>query len=65
MARIGEGMSSLTILIGKPIGRSPLGRPAHRWDYSIRMDLQEISISVRCFDLAQDKGLMESLCEYP
>jgi hypothetical protein len=30
------------ILIGKPEGRRPLGRPKHRWEDNIRMDLTEI-----------------------
>jgi len=43
-------------LVGKPEGKRPLGRPRHRWEDNIRMDLQE----VRCgcmdwIDLAQDK----------
>jgi hypothetical protein len=27
------------VLVGKPEGRRPLGRPRHRWDYNIKMDL--------------------------
>jgi hypothetical protein len=29
------------ILVGKPEGKRPLGRPRHRWEYNIRMDLRE------------------------
>ena len=29
------------VLVGKPEGKSPLGRPRHRWDYNIKMDLQK------------------------
>jgi hypothetical protein len=29
-------------LVGKPEGKRPLGRPRHRWEDSIRMDLQEV-----------------------
>ena len=33
------------ILTGKPIGKSPLGRPRCRWEDSIRMDLKEVGFS--------------------
>jgi hypothetical protein len=30
------------VLVGKPEGKKPLGRPRHRWKDSIKMDLQEV-----------------------
>jgi hypothetical protein len=30
------------ILVGKPEGAKPLGRPRHRWEYNINMDLREV-----------------------
>ena len=30
------------VLVGKPEGKRPLGRPRRRWDYIIKMDLQEV-----------------------
>jgi hypothetical protein len=30
------------VLVGKPIGRTLLGRPRHRWEDGIRVDLQEV-----------------------
>ena len=30
------------VLMGKPEGKRPLGRPRHRWEDNIRMDLQEV-----------------------
>jgi hypothetical protein len=30
------------VLVGKPGGKRPLGRPRHRWDDNIKMDLQEV-----------------------
>ena len=36
----GEGV--YRVLVGKPEGRRPLGRPRRRWVYNIRMDLQEV-----------------------
>jgi hypothetical protein len=29
-------------LLGKPLGKGPLGRPRRRWDYDIKMDLMKI-----------------------
>jgi hypothetical protein len=34
------------VLVGKPEGKRPLGRPRHRWEDGIRMDLREISLGV-------------------
>jgi hypothetical protein len=31
-------------LLGKPDGKRPLGRPRHRWEYNIKMDLQEVGL---------------------
>jgi hypothetical protein len=41
-ARIGEKRNSYRLLLGKPEGRRPLGRPIHRWLDNIRMDLVEV-----------------------
>ena len=30
------------VLVGKSEGRRPLGRPRHRWEDNIKMDLQEV-----------------------
>jgi len=30
------------VLVGKPESKRPVGRPRHRWDYNIEMDLQEV-----------------------
>jgi hypothetical protein len=40
-----EDRSSFKILTGKPIGKRPLGKPRHRWEDNIRMDLKEVGIS--------------------
>ena len=37
-----EGRSAFKILTGKPTGKRPLGRPRHRLEDNIRMDLKEI-----------------------
>ena len=42
LARMGEERGVYRVLVGKPEGRRPLGRPRHRWVDNIRMDLQEV-----------------------
>ena len=39
--RMEEGRSTFKILTDKPTGRRPLGRPGHRWEDNIRMNLKE------------------------
>jgi hypothetical protein len=39
---MGEGRGAYRILVGRPEGRRPLGRPRRRWEYNIKMDLQEV-----------------------
>ena len=46
VARIGEGRGADRILVGKPKGRSSLGRPGHRWRDNMKMDLQEMGCGV-------------------
>jgi hypothetical protein len=42
VARMGEGRVAYRILVGRPEGRRPLGRPRRRWEDNIKMDLQEV-----------------------
>jgi len=42
VARMGEKRGVYSVLVGKPAGRRPLGRPRRRWVDNIRMDLQEV-----------------------
>ena len=39
MARMWEGRGVHMVLVGKPEGRKPLGRPRHRWEDNIKMDI--------------------------
>jgi len=39
---LAERRSVYRVLVGKPEGRRPLGRPRRRWEYNIKMDLQEV-----------------------
>ena len=42
MVRMGEGRSVHRVLVGKPEGKRPMGRPRHRWEDNINIDLQEV-----------------------
>ena len=42
VARMGEERGVCRVLVGKPEGKRPLGRPRRRWVDNIRMDLQEV-----------------------
>ena len=56
VARMVESWSAFRILIGKPTGKRPSGRPRRRWEDNIRMDLAEIGINTRKWvDSAQDR----------
>jgi hypothetical protein len=55
VARMGEGRGAYRILVGKPEGR-PLGRPRHRWEDNIKMDLQAVGWEgMEWIDMAQDR----------
>jgi hypothetical protein len=41
---MGEGRGVYKVLVGRPKGKRPLGRPRRRWEDNIRMDLREIGI---------------------
>ena len=43
---MGEGTGVYRVLVGKPEGKKPLGRPRHRYDDNIKMDLQEVGCGV-------------------
>jgi hypothetical protein len=42
VARIGEKRGAYRVLVGKPEGRRPLGRPRHIWEDNIKKDLREV-----------------------
>jgi hypothetical protein len=43
---MGEGRNVYRGLVGKPEGKTPLGRPRRRWEDGIKMDLKEIGWGV-------------------
>jgi len=42
VARMGEGRGVHRVLVGKPEGKRPLGRPRRRWEDNIKLDLREV-----------------------
>ena len=55
VARMGDRRGVLRILVGKPEGKRPLGKPRHGWEDNIKMDLQEVGRRVTDWiELAQD-----------
>jgi hypothetical protein len=59
---MGEDRNVYKGLMGKPEGKTPLGRPRRRWEDGIRMDLREISwFSVEWIQLVQDRDQWRAL----
>jgi hypothetical protein len=59
---MGEVRGAYNILVGRPEGRRPLGRPRRRWEDNIRMDLGEIGFEdVDWIHSAQDRDRRRAL----
>jgi hypothetical protein len=57
-----EDLNYSRILLGKPEGKKPLGRPIHRWEDNIKMDLREIRMGdMNWVDLAQNRDQWRAL----
>jgi hypothetical protein len=57
VARMGEKRNAYRLLVGKPEGKSPLGRPRRRWVDNAKMNLGEVGWGdMDCNDLAQDRN---------
>jgi hypothetical protein len=62
VARMEQGRNLYRVLVGKPEGRRPLGRPRRRWEDVIRMDLEEICWGgVEWIHLAPDRDRWPAL----
>ena len=62
VARMGEERGVFRILVGKPEGRRPLGRPRRRWVVNIWMDFQEVGCGyMDWIVLAQDRDRWRTL----
>jgi hypothetical protein len=62
VARMGEGRGVHRVMVGRPEGKRPLGRPRRRWEVNIKMDLQEVGRG--CGDwmeVAQDRDRWRTL----
>jgi hypothetical protein len=62
VTRMGEGRGVNRVLVGRPEWKRPLGRPRHRWEENIKMDLREIGIDGRSgfgwLRIGSDGGLL-------
>ena len=62
VARMGEERGAYRVLVGKPEGKRPLGRPSSRWMDNIRMDLHEVGCGyVDWIGLARDRDRWRTL----
>jgi len=58
----GEGRGVYRVLVRKPEGRRPLGRPRRRWKDNIKMDLQEVECgAIDWIELAEDRDRWRAL----
>ena len=59
---MGEMRGVYKVLVGKPEGKSPLGRPRHRWEDNIKMELQEVGCrDMDWIELDQDRDRWRAL----
>jgi len=59
---MGEGRGVHRVLVGKPEGKRPLGRPRRRWEDNSKMELQEVGGGFEDWmELAQDRDRWRAL----
>jgi hypothetical protein len=59
---MGERRGVYRVLVGKPEGKRPLGRPRRRWEDNIKMDIPEVGCGVMDWiELAQDRNRWRTL----
>jgi len=62
VAHMGESRGVYSVLVDKPEGKKPLGRPRHRWEDNIKMDLQEVGCGgMDWIELAEDRDRWQAL----
>ena len=60
--RMLERLGVYKVLMGKPEGKRPLGRPRRRWEDNIKMDLQEVGCGIMTWiELSQDRNRWRAL----
>jgi hypothetical protein len=59
---MGEGRGVYRVLVGKPEGKRPLGRPRRKWEDNIKMELREVGCGgLYWIELAQDRDRWRAL----
>ena len=59
---MGDRRRAYAVLVGRPEGKRPLGRPRHRWENNSNMDLQEVGLGgTDCINLARDTDRWQAL----
>jgi hypothetical protein len=62
VAQMGEGRGVYKVLVGKPEGKRPMGRPRCKWEDNIKMDLHEVGcVGIDWIGLAQDRNRWRAL----
>jgi hypothetical protein len=62
VGHMGERRGVYRVLVGKPEGRRPLGRPSLRWEDNSKMDVQEVGCGgMNRIELAQDRDRWRAL----
>ena len=61
VASMSEGRGVYRVLVGKPEGKRPLGRPRLRWEDNIMIDLREVGGGGDWMELAQDRDRWRAL----
>ena len=65
VAHMGEGRGVHKVLVGKPEGKRPLGRPRRRWEDNIKRNLQKVGGGLWGMDgVGSGQGEVAGTCEY-
>jgi hypothetical protein len=60
--RMGEGRGVYRVLVGKPEGKRPLGRPRRRWEVNVKIDFQEVGCEGMAWtELSEDRNKWRAL----